>query len=294
MPPVKQRLIIGQTSTLYHYPRLGPPLASPAPVVTVYGAGDDLLTAIDATLSGATATLDNFDEELAADASKGATEITLASTSGLVVGGRYWLTSEKGEGQAVEIRGVDSTKAYLVDALKYDHDVSGATKPTLKGLRMSVPVDSSLLTDIVRGARVVWTYYYRANEPLNDVGRYDVVLQDANWPVTAGHLRAAWPAFVDHAGNTEEWTRLVDDARHDLESSLEASCLYADNLDNHELAARFIAARAIENYIGNNHADTNPKTLEKWERRSQREYEKIQLYLCTRENADNPVELAYA
>lgn len=291
--PLKQRLILAETNIVEHYPRRGRPLAAPAPTFTVFGAGDDALTAIDATLEDATATLDSFSATVDADASRGSRELTLSTTANLFVGDRYWLTNERGQSEEVMVDGFDSAKAYLVDALSRDYDADATPKPKLEGMRMTASISDTLLTEIVRGGRIVWTYYYRTGEALHDAGYYDVMLQDADWPVTANDFRKAWHAFIDHVGDDLEWRRLADGARELLETRLESSCLYADLLQNPRYAAQYIVAKTIERYLGSN-ASQFEKELDYWTRQSEVAFGNIDNYLRLALNSDNPLEIAFA
>jgi len=288
----RQQLLIGVDSDLVHYPEYGRPDASPAPVVTVYGAGDDVLTAIDATLTGATATIGSFSQAVAVDASVGDRSVTFSATTGAVRGDKLWFTNQLGLSEEHVIVGASTTVVQLADTLA--HAYTAGASSTAKSHRLSVTVGAAFNTAIVRKGRAVWTYYVDARRH-DDVTYYDVVLQRSDWPVTVSDLREAFPAFPESAGPEQfDWMRLVDGARRVLETDLEGSEWYSDLLRNPQLAKQFIIAKTIERYFSNQAGDRFSGQLAYWTAQTAAAWEAIATYYLNDERDDDELEVAFA
>lgn len=261
------------------------------PLVIIYGGinEDDPLTAAVASQS---ATLDSFDEDVAADATVGQLELTLDATTNLKVGRRYWLSNEKRRTQEVECAGYDASKIYLVSALDIAATAAGTPTPTLSSHRLSVTVPASALGELFTDGRIIFTYTYQGSL-VTEVVMYDVVVQKYWLPVTRGDMLQEFPEWGDYAGTDVEWRQLLRGAQVWTERLLRRGGLNPDiGARNPQALKAIVMYQMIVRYFQVQAGDFSRQLVQFKEARDF-EIETLHLDMFSQTNKNDALSIAY-
>jgi hypothetical protein len=206
-----------QAFALEYYPEEGRPDASAS--LTVYTSGTAPWSA---TLNPATVTLDAVDQALTVAASKGDEMLTVADSSGVVVGRRYIVKAASGQRQEVRAIGAISGVVTIDAPLRFDCPV---TTSSLRGHRLAYTISAAINNSIRRNLRAVWEYdvdsvTYRAQV------FFDSVLQPFVLPIREQDIERKHPSFGEEIGSRDAWQKLREGANDDL-------CSVCNNLGTH-------------------------------------------------------------
>lgn len=149
-----------------------------------------------------TATLDSVSTTVATSAAGYSTSnrrsITLTSSTGVVVGGRYLIANTKSQREVIVP--FDATTILVENDLQYDYPVGA----TVKGLRQYFTIDPTFIADLVNvnagllpPHRVRWTYV-TGSTTRHAWSYFDVARQQGKHNVTTDMLRAHFPDILEH------------------------------------------------------------------------------------------------
>ena len=237
-----QEVLFNITGQSFFYdPPEGRPDASPTPAIVVrLNTSGDATAQLEAATTGSVA-IDSVNTTTTVDAAAGAQVLTLSSSSGVVRGRRYILTSIGGDKEVVEVLTIASNVVGLRRPL-INAFASGAT---FVGSRLTVSIDATWvetqgkISDILAttwrttkesnhwwgagyaGYRLTWSYSF-GGSPTIGVSFADLVRYNAKSLVTPADVDTTFPGWID---------RLPTDYFEDQGAALIVEAFHAVRMD---------------------------------------------------------------
>lgn len=192
------------------YPPEGKPDASPAPTFGLYRGTTALISPTAITQDTVSTTI---------TATAGAQTVTLGSSTGVVVGRRYWVqTATGGKGYEVDVVDVpDATSAILAQPVK-----EAVTAGLFKGHGQRRTFSAAELTSLYDGLRVEVVYYvasvrYAKRQHL-DIVRVPLTL--ASLDIGESEIEKAYPDFGRFVDVEGKWRGIVETAFGEVQAEL--------------------------------------------------------------------------
>lgn len=198
----------GAAGELAFVPEVGP-VSSVS--VELFISGDTKLVA------SPTASVDSFDQTLTAAVSAGATSLSVADTSGLVLGDPYWLQTAGGRG--VIVRPIDKTST----AIELDQPIPFAVADdgSVVGHRCSVSLSSTDTATKYRRCEARWTYTV-GGRTRRFSDRFDIVQRPFALALDEADVEDVWPGFGEHSDPRGTWRGHVAFAEAQIELWLDS------------------------------------------------------------------------
>jgi hypothetical protein len=195
--------------TLEFYPPEGRPDSSAT--LNIYTGGDSLLTGT----FPATVALDSVSTTINASASKGATAVSLASGTGVVVGRRYIIKTAKGQRVEVVARGIDGTTLSLDQRLS----VAVESGDAFDGHRLAYSLSAAQNGELRRRLRAVWSYDVDG-EAQDWQTYYSVVREPFRIPLSESDIETRSHNFGEYTDRFASWRRLIPGAHDEIAEML--------------------------------------------------------------------------
>ena len=224
--------------------------------VTVYPSttGDDGTTESATTGSAAVETNPNTTFDAASgDGQADPTLLSVAATTGMVIGRSYLATNALGESEFFEVTGITSGASCNS---RYPLRNAYASSDTVEGTRISISVDSTWVADKTNisddldpnpGYRVRWVYVVDSVTRVHD-DYFNLVRYRAGHDVTAveiSRVRSGWLNDLPSEHQEDRGAVLIDDAYTELSFDFHRAGIPAEMLRNRDVVNRLVIHKAI-------------------------------------------------
>ena len=176
-----------------------------------------------------TLTVDTATEDTTAQSEIGSDVLTVASTSGFVVGKRYLVVLDDGYWFEVKLRAVGTTTLTLDEGVPVVVPIGAA----IKGWSFTHAL-TALELDVVRRDIKALYVYAVGGESIQHIERFDCVREPFRIAITVKHIREKAADFADFAGASQRWKSYVDGAHSEVDEIIRAHGIYPDRIQNRE------------------------------------------------------------
>lgn len=176
-----------------------------------------------------TLTPDATTEDTTVEVAVGGDTLTVASSTGFVVGKRYLVILDDGYWFEIKLKAKTSTTLTLDEGVPVIVPIGA----TVRGWGVTHSLTSTELGTVRRDIKALYTYDI-GGESVQYIERFDCVREPFKVAITLKHIREKAADFSDFSGASNRWRSYVDGAHTEVDEILRAQGIFPDRIANRE------------------------------------------------------------